>query len=197
VSACRKCGASFERSRKAGNQPQFCSLDCRKSFRADYYRGWTAKNRETVLADMAERRRKYKEQDPGFWRRHYAANRERIKQARRDWFKANRDRALATAKAYATANPDLIRVIGRKSRQTRRARLKELFVEAVDALVIFDRDKGICGICKLSVERDSDWHVDHVVPLAKGGEHSYANTQLAHGSCNRAKGARSPPQLDG
>jgi 5-methylcytosine-specific restriction endonuclease McrA len=197
VSACRECGASFERSLKAGNQPQFCSLQCRKSYRARYVKAWTDKNRETVLADMAVRRQKHKELNPDYWRKHYAANREKRKEHRRVWYQANRDRALAAMKAWDARNPESVRRLGRKSRAVRRARLKDSFVEPVDALVIFERDKGICGICKLSVERDSDWHVDHVVPLAKGGEHSYANTQLAHGSCNRAKGARSPPQLDG
>jgi 5-methylcytosine-specific restriction endonuclease McrA len=34
------------------------------------------------------------------------------------------------------------------------------------------------------------FHVDHVVPLARGGEHSYANTQPACPPCNMSKGAR-------
>jgi 5-methylcytosine-specific restriction endonuclease McrA len=33
-------------------------------------------------------------------------------------------------------------------------------------------------------------HLDHIVPLARGGEHSYANTQPAHPTCNRRKGAK-------
>jgi 5-methylcytosine-specific restriction endonuclease McrA len=32
-------------------------------------------------------------------------------------------------------------------------------------------------------------HIDHVIPLARGGEHSYANAQAAHGPCNMRKGA--------
>lgn len=31
---------------------------------------------------------------------------------------------------------------------------------------------------------------DHIVPLAEGGEHSYANVQVAHVFCNRSKGGR-------
>lgn len=36
--------------------------------------------------------------------------------------------------------------------------------------------------------------LDHVVPLAWGGEHTAANVQLAHLKCNVAKGARSEVQ---
>lgn len=32
--------------------------------------------------------------------------------------------------------------------------------------------------------------VDHIVPLAKGGLHSWDNVQLAHFKCNTLKGAR-------
>ena len=31
--------------------------------------------------------------------------------------------------------------------------------------------------------------IDHIVPLSKGGEHSYANCALAHTGCNSAKSA--------
>jgi 5-methylcytosine-specific restriction endonuclease McrA len=74
----------------------------------------------------------------------------------------------------------------------RRARKLKAFVEDVDLAVVFTRDKGICGICSLPVDPDN-WHLDHVVPLARGGEHSYENTQVSHPSCNQQKGAR--PQI--
>jgi 5-methylcytosine-specific restriction endonuclease McrA len=33
------------------------------------------------------------------------------------------------------------------------------------------------------------FHVDHKVPLARGGEHSYENVQPAHPFCNGSKGS--------
>lgn len=69
-----------------------------------------------------------------------------------------------------------------------RARKRQALVEKVDREVVWERDEGICGLCGLPVER-SDWHLDHVVPLARGGEHSYANVQVAHPICNQRKGA--------
>jgi hypothetical protein len=100
----------------------------------------------------------------------------------------NREQELRKSKLYNRTHPDRIRAIGRKSRQTRRARLAAAFVEVVDPMKVFERDKGICGICHRLV--GTDWHVDHVIPIAKGGRHEYANVQLAHGQCNRSKGAR-------
>ena len=44
-------------------------------------------------------------------------------------------------------------------------------------------------ICGESVDPD-DFHVDHVIPLALGGWHCYANVQPAHPFCNVSKGAK-------
>jgi 5-methylcytosine-specific restriction endonuclease McrA len=38
--------------------------------------------------------------------------------------------------------------------------------------------------------RAQAWDLDHVIPLSKGGEHSYDNVQVTHPSCNRKKGAK-------
>lgn len=70
----------------------------------------------------------------------------------------------------------------------RRARKLNQFVEDVDRLVLLELDDGLCGVCGSDVDPMS-FHVDHVVPLSKGGEHSYANTQVAHPVCNIRKHA--------
>jgi 5-methylcytosine-specific restriction endonuclease McrA len=68
----------------------------------------------------------------------------------------------------------------------RRALKKKNFVEYVDPLALYMRDSGMCGICSLKVSID-EFEVDHIKPLSKGGEHSYANTQISHQKCNRKK----------
>ncbi len=64
-------------------------------------------------------------------------------------------------------------------------------VEYIDPLVLYKRDKGICGICKRPVHVNQ-FHIDHVIPLSKGGEHSYRNTQITHPACNLKKRASLP-----
>src|SRR6267142_5472903 len=46
------------------------------------------------------------------------------------------------------------------------------FIEDVDRLVVFERDQGFCQICGLGVD-PQNWHLDHKIPLSRGGEHSY------------------------
>lgn len=65
---------------------------------------------------------------------------------------------------------------------------------------LFKRDKGICHICgkpcdyeDYTVDGDvfiaGNWYpsVDHVIPVSKGGRHSWDNVKLAHRLCNSVK----------
>lgn len=61
-------------------------------------------------------------------------------------------------------------------------------------LVVLEMDDGICGICGEDVDPER-FDIDHVIPLSKGGEHSYANVQVAHRSCNSRKAASMPGEL--
>ena len=57
----------------------------------------------------------------------------------------------------------------------------------------YNKDKGICYLCGEEVHADYDRHdnlsgtVDHVIPLAKGGDHVLSNLRLAHMVCNSRK----------
>lgn len=44
---------------------------------------------------------------------------------------------------------------------------------------------GICAYCNA----DAELTMDHIEPLAKGGEHNTENVVAACGSCNAAKGS--------
>jgi len=71
----------------------------------------------------------------------------------------------------------------------------------VNARAVFERDGWRCRLCGELVDRTKQAphprspSVDHIVPLAKGGAHTYANVQCAHFGCNSKKGARDGGQL--
>lgn len=84
----------------------------------------------------------------------------------------------------------------RANYQKRRALKRLLPAENVIAREVFERDGWMCGICLAPVDESLVWpdpfspSLDHVVPLARGGHHTYQNTQLAHLRCNVSKGDR-------
>lgn len=46
----------------------------------------------------------------------------------------------------------------------------------------------ICGLCGGQISSIDEMHVDHIVPLSRGGKDILANLQLTHARCNTAKG---------
>lgn len=59
-------------------------------------------------------------------------------------------------------------------------------VEQVDIGILAVRDGWQCHHCFDEVTR-ATWSMDHLVPLSEGGDHTYANTALAHRRCNDAR----------
>lgn len=73
--------------------------------------------------------------------------------------------------------------------RVRQARIKTSTVEFVDYAVVIQRANGVCGICRQPFGVGKI-EIDHVIPLSKGGGHTYENVQAAHAECNRRKGVR-------
>ena len=57
----------------------------------------------------------------------------------------------------------------------------------------FAQQEGHCFWCLLPLAKD--YHVDHVIPVALGGDHRFENTVLSHKACNVSKGAKPPWKL--
>lgn len=68
-------------------------------------------------------------------------------------------------------------------------------LDLISRAAIAKRDGWRCGICGKKVRQDLEHpdpycaSIDHVVPLARGGDNSPANLQLAHLRCNLSKRA--------
>ncbi len=84
------------------------------------------------------------------------------------------------------------RIRKRSTRATRRERERQAVKQKIDRDEIFIRDKWRCHICKQQV-RDIPNHpreatLDHVIPLSKGGSHTYKNLKTCCRKCNSDKG---------
>jgi HNH endonuclease len=68
-------------------------------------------------------------------------------------------------------------------------------VEPVDYEVIVAVHGMMCHLCKLPILTRADLQMDHVIPLARGGSHTYGNIRPSHGLCNRRKHAKLMSEL--
>jgi 5-methylcytosine-specific restriction endonuclease McrA len=100
----------------------------------------------------------------------------------------NKEKRAAHNVAWRADNPDKVRAINRNRHA--RKRMAEGHNTAEDIQRIYTAQNGKCAYCK--VKLNNKFHVDHIVPLAKGGSNWPANLQLTCGPCNSRKKDRDP-----
>lgn len=90
----------------------------------------------------------------------------------------------------------------KKAKLIRRARQMNVSYELVDPIKVFKRDSWKCKICGVNTPQklrgtydDNAPELDHIIPLSKGGSHTYINTQCLCRKCNRAKSNKLIGQL--
>ena len=148
-------------------------------------KAWRESNAERVLVYQKAWYEKNLDHIKEYTKSYGEANGDLLKQKSAEWRKSNPEKLKDQGKRYRQEN--VIKLLDKNAK--RRAVLKGATVEKVDRREVYLRDKGICGICGCPVSLE-EVTLDHIIPLSKGGEHSYRNIQLAHLSCNSAKGAK-------
>lgn len=95
-----------------------------------------------------------------------------------------------------------LRAHRRVAKKAERARLRSAKVESVNPTKVFERDGWKCQMCGVRTPRKLRGtydprapELDHIVPLSRGGAHSYRNTQCACRQCNHTKGNEHKGQL--
>jgi 5-methylcytosine-specific restriction endonuclease McrA len=91
-------------------------------------------------------------------------------------------------KAYKKASPDK-RKAARANSEAKRRGADGKYTPA-DIRQILKSQKGKCAYCRIVI--GDNYHIDHIVPLTKGGTNWPRNLQVTCGPCNLAKHARDP-----
>lgn len=175
---CPKCGeaklyTSAFFSQKGGGQLRATCKACISRQMSAYYK----QNAERLRAASVRNRR----QNPEYMRAYRQRYRAR-----------NRGLLLRKNQAYNAANRERARSWFRLAAGRRRARIRcaEGTHTAADIRAQYARQKGCCYYCHKRV--GDAYHVDHVVPLSRGGSNGAENLVIACPSCNVSKQDRLP-----
>ncbi len=137
--------------------------------------------RQKDKADFIEKRKartaKTKKEKAEYDRKRHLANAEKIKSRVKEWTKANPDRRRAITFNYDSR---------------RRAWIRS-GVSAKEILLWVNAQPKICKWC--NIDCGGDYHIDHVHPLSKGGEHELHNLAVSCPACNLRKNAKLPEQF--
>lgn len=175
---CETCGKSFTpRQVQIDNGGgRFCSQKCNTVFREAGMTAEVQARRTATRRQMEAEGRvtHYRGEDHPSWTGGKEAQRERRKPKERLWLRE-----------YRKKNPDKVREFSRRRQGRKLGKLPYGTLPRIRKL-----QNNRCAICRGSIAKAS--HVDHIMPLARGGRHEASNIQLLCPPCNLAKSSRDP-----
>ena len=164
--ACADCGADISGRGRAAKRCAPCAL---------------MHNLADKRAGYAANPDKYKA-----WRR---ANPERVRDNHRAWRRANPEKRRAQLQRYAEKHPDKIRANARE-RNARKRNQSGVVLPYVEAYLLgLQRSRCAAPNCNAGLP---PFHLDHIIPLSRGGLHDNSNLQLLCPPCNLSKSAKAP-----
>lgn len=206
---CRTCGecysdvtASFHRHNSVGLHPD-CKV-CRKVEAKAHHRDRQEQNRR----ECAERYRQNRDEYLARNREWRERNREEYLEKSRAYYSRNREEVLRQQKAARDADPEPDRQRSRDWRRRNPEQMRALNAKhrrirqdapgshtADDIRRQYEAQRGFCYWCKKHVK--GGYHVDHVIPLSKGGSNGRENIVVACPPCNLSKKDKMPAEFAG
>lgn len=139
--------------------------------RREQWPEWYAEHRDEVLARAA----RYRASNP-------EANHARVTR----WAESHREQLRAKSREYARAHPEK-RVQIQARRRARKRGNGQFLVTERDIRRLLMRCESRCLYCRAPL--GTSFHLDHIVPLARGGHHAIGNLAPACADCNLTKGS--------
>lgn len=124
----------------------------------------------------------------------YVAYRDSRNRSNRSWVEKNKEKVSGYKTSWRKSNPEKYREYDRKRRALKKESIAEPYSEN-QVLLIYG---SACHICKKEINLLSKrsvgalgWqnslHIDHVIPISKGGEDTIDNVRPSHAICNLKK----------
>lgn len=188
-----------------GNQCRECAkinLKASRGRRREEYLQWERQYRDSRREILRENERKRYARNPDKFRQktrtYYRKNCDDVKRKRRVFHHASykdplvRKRAAERVRIWVEENPIRAKINGRVSHLRRRARATAAQGSSTsdDLKDIFKLQKGRCAYCRIKL--GSKHHLDHIIPVSKGGSNFRKNLQFLCAPCNLRKAASDP-----
>lgn len=204
MKTCTKCGvkkseAAFspDKTKKGGlkSSCKACRVDADHAWRVAnpgkakakdvaYYAANSEKVKAKRLAYYAANTNKQKDYSAVY----RAENPDKAKASCAAWRAANPGKLKAKIAIWRAANPESLRIYSANRRARKRKCGGVLSKGLSDKL--FSLQKGRCACCGNPL--GEKYHLDHIMPLARGGANTDSNMQLLINTCNMQKHASDP-----
>ena len=192
-SKCNECRAKEEKDRRVTHP----ATEKQKEASRLRTREWTEANPERAQANAKKTYQAHPERAKAAAKAWQKRNPERVKEINRDWVSRNRAKTIAYARQWQADNRELYHDIQKRWRTENQTywRVRDSALRKVTSnftlsqwLEVLEEFGHRCAYCLCG---DQKLTMDHVIPVAKGGEHVRENIVPACKSCNSRKKDRS------
>jgi len=202
IHRCSKCKNEYPHTTeffaKNGNRLHSWCKKCLNAYKVQY--------RQKHLKEAREKERRYKQEHPvnrkEIDRRYYYNNRQRIlerassfqyKEKRRKWYQDHREESIARVKQWKNNN----RIRARAIKHRRRMRQYESGGSYTDKDIELQlqSQKRLCWWCQMPIT--GLYHIDHRIPVSKGGSNDATNLVISCPHCNLSKSNKMPWEFCG
>lgn len=117
-------------------------------------------------------------------------NRDKDRETKKHYYAKTRDKQISSARNWIAENPERHSAINRAVKSKRRGAEGQYTRHDIDALMSLQKQLCAEPTCKKPIK--DGYHVDHIMPLARGGTNWPKNLQLLCQKCNQSKHAKHP-----
>lgn len=197
-----KCGTRSGYNKHHRNGEEACEL-C-KTAHADYKKARYQNNEEyrnRVLKNQYARDKERWISDPEFKAKEQARFHKIYEERYKD--PEFKKKLLSASNLWSKENRTRRRELNRKHSRIRRSKALGNGVSKYTESEVLEKYGSDCHICQTPIDLKANrqvgkpgWkkglHIDHLVPILRGGPDSLENVRPAHGLCNTSKGAKVP-----
>lgn len=116
-------------------------------------------------------------------------NKPEVKERQKAYYRFNSERIKAQALAWQKANPER-----RRAHAMLRLRAEsEGELSADEVIQMYDDQQGLCAYCETPLF--GNYHLDHMLPISRGGTHYWHNVAITCPSCNMSKHAKTAEEF--
>jgi 5-methylcytosine-specific restriction endonuclease McrA len=188
--------------KKPWESEQYKTCDKCRTYSQEWRKANVERARETKRVyhiahreEITKRVREWQDANPEKVRENEATRRKRDPDRIKQWCQNNKERHSQNIKKWIDTHPTEVKVIQHRRRARKKGNGGSFTADEINGL--FEKQEGFCFYCGelLYASFNRNLHIEHKIPLSRGGTSDISNIVLSCAKCNHSKGTKTDEEF--